>query len=96
MLKQNFVLKWCFVAAITICHLPALNAGKYVVSTIAGTAGIAGLANNTGNNAKFNFPAGITSDTSGNIYVTEAQNNTVRKITPAGVVTNYCWRFFWV
>lgn len=59
-------------------------AGAY--SVIAGTT-TSGTADGTGTAARFNFPAGITVDGSGNLYVTETINHRIRKITPAGVVT---------
>lgn len=58
-----------------------------VVTTFAGTSGTYGLVDNTGTAAKFNAPYGITIDVSNNLYVSDTYNNSIRKITPAGVVT---------
>ena len=53
----------------------------------AGTTGSAGSADGTGAAARFNGITGITIDSSGNLYASDTTNNTIRKITPAGVVT---------
>ncbi len=58
-----------------------------VVTTLAGTAGVAGSADGTGTAATFNQPFGVEVDSTGNIFVADGNNNTIRKITPAGVVT---------
>ncbi len=57
------------------------------VSTLAGLAGNIGNANGTGTNASFYQPAGVAVDSSANVYVADYGNHTIRKITPAGVVT---------
>lgn len=57
-----------------------------VVTTLAGGTG-AGYADGTGTAAKFHEPHGIAVDPSGNVYVADYENNVVRKITAAGVVT---------
>ena len=58
-----------------------------VVTTFAGTAEKFGSTDGTGAAAEFNNPEGIAVDGAGNLYVSDTGNDTIRKITPAGVVT---------
>ena len=58
-----------------------------VVSTLAGVSGSHGSANGIGGNARFWAPFGIAVDRSGNVYMADTGNNTIRKITPGGVVS---------
>ena len=58
-----------------------------VVTTVAGLAGTPGSANGTGSAARFSGPVGIAVDASGNLYVADRGNSTIRKITPNKVVT---------
>jgi len=59
------------------------------VSTLAGTAGSSGTTDATGSAARFNHPVGIAQDASGNLYLADSNNHTVRKITSTGVVTTF-------
>ena len=58
-----------------------------VVTTLAGTAGVAGSTDGTGAAARFRFPIAVTTDSTGNVYVADWGNSTIRKITPAGMVS---------
>jgi hypothetical protein len=57
-----------------------------VVTTIAGN-GTAGYVDATGLAARFNRPAGLVLDQNNNIYLCDAINNCIRKVTSAGVVS---------
>lgn len=73
-----------------ICKLtrPAVVGGEWIVSTLAGT-GAAGFADGMAAVARFNFPYGITLDSDGNVYVADALNHRIRKVTPSGSVSTY-------
>ncbi len=58
-----------------------------VVTTLAGLAGSRGSADGTGSATRFNYPSGVAVDSAGNVYVADTVNSTIRKVTPAGLVT---------
>lgn len=57
------------------------------VTTLAGSPASRGSADGTGSNATFNTPGGIAVDASGNIFVADSLNATIRKITGTGTVS---------
>lgn len=57
---------------------------NWTVTTIAGLAGTAGYADGTNSDARFNRPTGIAVDNSGNVFVAERYNHTIREISPVG------------
>ena len=60
-----------------------------VVSTLAGLAGVSGTADGAGSTARFDSPTGIVLDNTGNIFVTDKDVHTIRKITPDGTVSTF-------
>ncbi len=58
-----------------------------VVTTLAGMVHMGGHTDGTGGAASFLAPAGVAVDSSGNLYITEIVNATIRRVTPLGVVT---------
>ena len=67
----------------------ALVQAQVAVSTLAGSspAITAGSAEGTGTAATFSSPASVAVDAAGNIYVADASNHKIRKVTAGGVVT---------
>ncbi|HWC59108.1 MAG TPA: SBBP repeat-containing protein, partial [Verrucomicrobiae bacterium] len=59
------------------------------VTTFAGLAGTSGTANGTGNAARFSSPYGVMIGRSNLVFVADTFNNTIRVITPAGVVSTF-------
>jgi sugar lactone lactonase YvrE len=62
------------------------------VSTFAGTGSI-GTNNGVGATATFNSPTRTALDLAGNGYIADRDNNLIRKITPAGVVSTFASGF---
>lgn len=62
---------------------------QYQWSVFAGDPGLpSGFKDGTGKEARFKTPNGLAlSQLDGNLYVADAGNNAIRKITPAGEVT---------
>jgi sugar lactone lactonase YvrE len=60
-----------------------------VVTTLAGTAGMSGIVNDTGSAARFFAPRGIAVDAAGTLYVADTNNQRIRQVTAAGVVTTF-------
>jgi sugar lactone lactonase YvrE len=58
------------------------------VSTLAGSS-VCGAADGIGANARFQTVTGLAADGQGNLYVADATNATIRKITATGIVTTF-------
>ncbi len=59
---------------------------NWVVTTLAGQAGVAGSADGTGSAALFDQPQGVAVDSTGSLYVTDFSKSTIRKGFPASSV----------
>jgi serine/threonine protein kinase/streptogramin lyase len=61
------------------------SSGK--VTTLAGRAGRTGAQDGAASAARFNAPAALALDATGNLYVADSANDCIRKISPRGQVT---------
>ncbi|WP_295664592.1 NHL repeat-containing protein [uncultured Mucilaginibacter sp.] len=77
-----------YVGDIVNNRIRKITISTGTVSTFAGT-GTQGLTNGTALSSTFYFPCGLTFDSSGNLFVAELRNNTIRKIATDGTVTTY-------
>jgi sugar lactone lactonase YvrE len=57
---------------------------NWVVTTLAGKAGVFGSVDGTNSAARFTDPVGLAVDSAGNLYVTDSDENVIRKVTPVG------------
>jgi sugar lactone lactonase YvrE len=65
----------------------ATSAPVTTLSLVAGSALEAGNVDGSGAAARFSSPAGIAADSTGNLYIADRGNCSIRKITPAGTVS---------
>jgi hypothetical protein len=84
---------WAATMLLALCFCAGANRLQaqsvyepYTFTTLAGGGG-RGSADGTGSAARFSQPSGVVTDASGNVYVADTRNCTIRKITPAGVVS---------
>ncbi len=68
-------------------HLIRVIATNGTVSVLAGNPETFGSADGTGTNAFFNSPVGLALAPDGSLFVSDANNFTIRRVTVAGVVT---------
>lgn len=65
-----------------------LSADGTKVSTIAGS-GVPGFKDGRAGEAQFDGPIGVAVDQSGNLFIADTYNDSIRKITTEGVVTTF-------
>ncbi len=73
---------------VRVVAAPVPPAAVGIISTYAGT----GQADYSGDNgsavkATLDSPAGVALDGAGNLYIADSNNNVIRKVTPAGIIT---------
>jgi sugar lactone lactonase YvrE len=64
------------------------------VTNLAGAPGVYGLVNAQGTAARFRYPLGLATDSDGNIYIADSQNNAIRKLDINNNVTTVASGFF--
>jgi len=70
-------------------HLVRAISPNGLVSTLAGDPGVWGSDDGAGASAHFNGPIGVVLDNEGNLFVSDSNNHTIRRITVAGSVTTW-------
>ncbi len=79
MKKIIFLLGLFFVTVFAQSQVQTVFAGH--------PGGLGGHIDGIGTSAAFYHPMGMALDVNGNLYVADMLNNSIRKITPSGLVT---------
>ena len=79
------------VYATASCKIVKITADG-TINELVGVEGVCGTSDGVGAAARFQDPCGLTLDSAGNLYVADTGNHTIRKVTPAGVVTTLAGR----
>jgi hypothetical protein len=69
----------------TIRKASPVGTDSWVVTTLAGLAGVSGANDGTNGEARFSYPSSVAVDTNGNVFVADTGNRTIRKVTPVGI-----------
>jgi sugar lactone lactonase YvrE len=80
--------KPAIVCGILLACATGVRSQPLSINTLAGNA-TQGRADGFGSAVQFNLPVSVTTDSAGNVYVADTVNSTIRKITPAGVVSTF-------
>src|ERR1035441_74450 len=73
---------------LSLALVPISRSQTLTITTLAGSPGL-GSADGTGAAARLANPWGVAADTAGNLYVADTDNQTIRKITAGGAVSNF-------
>src|ERR1043166_2389002 len=86
--RLTVVLIWVLFTSLTSLgqQFGTTNAAAYTWTPFAGRQS-AGSADGIGTNARFFHPVGVAVTANGTVYVTDRDNETIREITPSGMVT---------
>lgn len=78
-------MKICIYALLLFASHAAHGTG--IFAPVSGASGQAGHQDGKGGGARFNDPMGLVRDVLGNLYICDARNHVIRKISAAGIVT---------
>ncbi|HEX3797423.1 MAG TPA: NHL repeat-containing protein [Verrucomicrobiae bacterium] len=85
---RNFAFGLCAASLV----MASKSSAQEAVTTLAGSVLTSGSVDGPAASALFGDPTGLAMDASGNIYITDNQNNTIRKLSAAGQVTTIAGR----
>jgi sugar lactone lactonase YvrE len=74
-----------------LLHLSLVSfAQSGIISTITGT-GYAGFGGDgsLASSAQLNYPVGVAADSAGNLFIGDTNNNRIRKVSSAGIITTF-------
>ena len=89
LLKSNNAIIYAASLTNQVIYKIVRNGTNYMLSLFAGTKGVKGYVDGPGSVAKFNLPQDMVTDKEGNLFVADATNNVIRKITPTGIVSTF-------
>lgn len=83
--------KLLYFLLITTLTISTLTTHAQIISTLAGTVA-SGYSGDHGpaTSAQLFHPKGCAIDDTGNVYIADADNNVIRKVSPTGVITTIC------
>jgi len=91
---RNPAGQWCKVIGgagiATAATTPVtVNCRSAQLVQLAGSGGGPGSSDGLGTNSRFKRPMGMVVDSSGNLFVADSENATIRKVSQTGVVTTF-------